>query len=187
MMGTVTGNQLGNLVKLGLDAARGALLALSPELAKGKVGLESLDSAGRMVYNTITGIATTVKALIEVLKPAVAVLGSMFSLISKMGPVLEALGAFAVSKTLVSVLGNITGLSLISSGGYKPVAPGVSGNVVPTAANADTALALASIGALSASPINSASINMMKLNQATLAFKSNWSGLAGGTLIRGVS
>ena len=119
MAGNYSAQGLGLIVAAGLDAARGALMALNPELVRGVLGFETLNTAGRISYKVISALETSVKTLYAILEPFGKTLGVVFDVFSRVPGLLSAItftGIIAALNALVAKLGwTVGGVSALTA------------------------------------------------------------------------
>jgi len=89
--GNVSSQGLGVLMAGGLDAARGALLALNPQLSQSVFNLDTLGQAGKTAHSVVATLVTAFKAVWSVVKPFALVLKDVFDVLAKVPQLTQAL------------------------------------------------------------------------------------------------
>jgi len=109
--GNLSAKVLGGMVAAGLDAARGALLALNPNVKNVAVGFEQLGEYGRRFYGIVKGIAETIYVMWTVIKPVVSAMGTIVEGLTRIPGLFNAIGFASVAAITLTIAKNL-GLSI---------------------------------------------------------------------------
>jgi hypothetical protein len=101
--GDTTKNVFAELVRSGLDAARGALLAINPELTKGKLELQALGSAGSAAYGAVSALKSMFEAFATIGGAILVPIKSLLSLMTELKTVIELITDLLLVKFAVNL------------------------------------------------------------------------------------